>query len=166
MGLEVPRESIHLGREIGNGNFSNVMEALMTDHRGVARRVAAKVAVASGGEEDGRMLYMEAMQMRDLHHANVVALVGVCFASQPCMLLLELMDNGDLRTYLRLCADDAMAPMTQGHLLALATDAASGVSYLHAHRYVHRDIAARNVVLSEGFVAKIGDFGLCSWRYH
>ena len=35
------------------------------------------------------------------HHANVVRLVGVCFKSQPRMIVLELLAGGDVKTFLR-----------------------------------------------------------------
>ena len=50
------------------------------------------------------------------------------------------------------------------HLLKLSVDAASGFKYLQDSKYVHRDIAARNVLVSRTCVAKIGDFGLLGYR--
>ena len=47
------------------------------------------------------------------------------------------------------------------HLLKLSVDVATGFQYLQECKYVHRDIAARNVLVSGDHVAKIGDFGLC-----
>jgi insulin receptor len=160
VGIEVPLSSIKIVREIGNGNFSNVMEAVVEGRRGVQTTVAAKIAIATAADEDRRMLYGEAVRMRPLSHANVVRLVGVCFEGQQSMILLELMPNGDLKTYLRMCADDEQGKLSAAHKLKLARDCAAGVAYLHSVKYTHRDLAARNVVLSERFVAKIGDFGL------
>ncbi|VDK51592.1 unnamed protein product [Anisakis simplex] len=37
---------------------------------------------------------------------------------------------------------------------------AEGLAYLHAHRCIHRDIAARNVLYTHDKIAKISDFGL------
>ena len=39
-------------------------------------------------------------------------------------------------------------------------DAAAGLEYLHAHGLNHGNIAARNILLINGYCAKIGDFGL------
>ena len=42
----------------------------------------------------------------------------------------------------------------------IAYGAACGLAHLHDQNIVHRDIAARNVLLSAKFVAKLGDFGM------
>ena len=113
------------------------------------------------------MLYTEGKKMQRFKHANFVLLVGVCFSATPSCLLLELMVNGDLRTYLRACSqadseDKAResASLTTAHLNKLAVDCVCGFEYLASLKHVHRDLAARNVVLSASFTAKIGDFGM------
>ncbi len=49
--------------------------------------------------------------------------------------------------------------MCADHLLSLALDTAKGFAYLQEQKYVHRDLACRNVLVGGDFVAKIGDFG-------
>ncbi len=44
--------------------------------------------------------------------------------------------------------------------LLLAGDCADGLAYLARRDFVHRDIAARNVLVSSDRRAKIADFGL------
>jgi len=34
-------------------------------------------------------------------HANIVKLVGVCFDTRPYYIVLELLEGGDLKTFLR-----------------------------------------------------------------
>ena len=46
------------------------------------------------------------------------------------------------------------------HLLKFSVDVTKGFQYLQDCKYVHRDIAARNVLVSDACSAKIGDFGL------
>ncbi len=41
-------------------------------------------------------------------------------------------------------------------------DAAAGLMHIHESGFVHGDIACRNVFVSYGYRAKIGDFGLAS----
>ena len=48
-------------------------------------------------------------------------------------------------------------------LLMAAHDVSKACEYLEIQRFIHRDIAARNVLLSckeKGRIAKIGDFGM------
>ena len=42
----------------------------------------------------------------------------------------------------------------------IAGDCAEGLAYLSSHNFIHRDIAARNVLLSSERRAKIADFGM------
>merc|ERR1719482_1894699 len=44
-------------------------------------------------------------------------------------------------------------------LVAISTDVARGMMCLHDHGMVHRDLKPMNVLISEGWVAKIADMG-------
>ncbi|XP_037657755.1 macrophage colony-stimulating factor 1 receptor [Choloepus didactylus] len=47
-----------------------------------------------------------------------------------------------------------------GDLLRFCSQVAQGMAFLASKNCIHRDVAARNVLLASGCVAKIGDFGL------
>ncbi|XP_025264351.1 proto-oncogene tyrosine-protein kinase ROS-like [Camponotus floridanus] len=82
------------------------------------------------------------------------------------LLVLELMET-DLSKYLRDCRNlqpsDLHALRSQD-LLAMCEDVARGCCYLEELRFIHRDLACRNCLVSsrnrENRVIKIGDFGL------
>ena len=69
------------------------------------------------------------------------------------MLCMELADAGSLDKYLR------KHKTTTAAKLQLCVDAARGLAYLHSKKCVHRDVSARNCLMSHGRV-KISDFGL------
>ena len=46
-------------------------------------------------------------------------------------------------------------------LIKIAYEVCSGMVYPVGLNYIHRDIAARNVMLTTDLTAKLGDFGLC-----
>jgi serine/threonine protein kinase len=93
-------------------------------------------------------------------HENVVRLFGV----------VELA-NGDIGAVVEFCAQGALVDALYGEkarelsaaeLMQIAYDAACGVMHLHECKIVHRDIAARNVLLAgkKDLVAKVSDFGM------
>ncbi|XP_050988520.1 proto-oncogene tyrosine-protein kinase ROS isoform X2 [Labeo rohita] len=102
------------------------------------------------------------------NHPNILRLIGVCLRNEPHYLILELMEGGDLRSYLRGARPTANRKelLSLNSLLDISLDAATGCAYLEKMHFVHRDIAARNCLVSvRGYtdperVVKIGDFGL------
>lgn len=108
--------------------------------------------------------------MSDLHHPNIVCLLGVCMREEPMCMLFEYMSQGDLHEYLILHSprSDVSANSEDGtpHILELpdflhiAKQIAAGMDYLSAQHYVHRDLAARNCLVGENLTVKISDFGL------
>ncbi len=153
-------------REIGNGNFSHVREASVVGLKGFSGlpvSVAAKFSSEKVSQNDQSMLFSEAKQMTRFQHKNVVRLLGVCFQVTPCCILLELMPNGDVKSYFKawqaaVTANGSVA-ISPSHLWSIALDSAAGFEYLASIKHVHRDLAARNVVLAADGTAKIGDFG-------
>ena len=58
---------------------------------------------------------------------------------------------------------DRASPLVMKDLLLCAMDVAKGCEYLEGNHFIHRDIAARNCLLttkSSGRVVKIADFGM------
>ena len=108
----------------------------------------------------------EAKFMSQFRHKHVLKLLGFCSDADPPLLILELMEGGDLLKYLRenrtLEPSDSHALRLQD-LLAMCEDVARGC-YLEELHFVHRDLACRNCLISarnrENRIVKIGDFGL------
>lgn len=118
----------------------------------------------STGQSESDFL-MEAAIMAKFNHPNIVHLIGVCFDRHPRFIILELLAGGDLKNFLREGRNksDRPSPLTMKDLLFCALDVAKGCRYMESKRFIHRDIAARNCLLSSkgpGRVVKIADFGM------
>jgi serine/threonine protein kinase len=112
--------------------------------------VAAKVCHSSTPEDRKAQLLCEARVMNALRHPNIVSLVAVITHSAPVVLAMELMESGDLRSYLRQCSlkQSSTSPtrvVTWPQLLRVAWQVASALVFLEDKHVVHRDIAARSV---------------------
>ncbi|KAL0128719.1 hypothetical protein PUN28_003826 [Cardiocondyla obscurior] len=163
---EVPRKKIQLLRELGNGSFGMVYE-------GVARNVvkgkpevrcAVKTVNENATDRERIEFLNEASVMKAFNNHHVVRLLGVVSQGQPTLVVMELMVNGDLKTYLRshrpdVC-ENSKQPPTLRDILQMAVEIADGMSYLAAKKFVHRDLAARNCMVAEDLTVKIGDFGM------
>ena len=104
--------------------------------------------------------------MKDYNTEHVIKLLGVVSQGQPALVLMELMENGDLKNYLRSRRPDSennklgLPVPTLREVLQMAIEISDGMSYLSVKKIVHRDLAARNCMVSHDVVVKVGDFGM------
>ena len=95
--------------------------------------------------------------MSDLRHPNITLFLGVCFLPncQLPVLLMERLD-GSLDDLLETVPNIPLALKR-----SILEDVARGLLYLHKHtpQIIHRDLTAKNVLLTASLVAKITDFG-------
>uniref|UniRef100_A0A8D0G8B7 Tyrosine-protein kinase receptor n=1 Tax=Sphenodon punctatus TaxID=8508 RepID=A0A8D0G8B7_SPHPU len=164
---EIPRKNISLLRALGHGAFGEVYEGTVV---GIARdpnplQVAIKTLPEICSEQDEMDFLMEALIISKFSHQNIVRCIGVSLQSLPRFILLELMTGGDMKSFLRQNRPRMNQPstLTMQDLLNIARDIACGCKYLEENHFIHRDIAARNCLLTcsgPGRVAKIGDFGM------
>uniref|UniRef100_A0A8C6PFW6 Tyrosine-protein kinase receptor n=1 Tax=Nothobranchius furzeri TaxID=105023 RepID=A0A8C6PFW6_NOTFU len=164
---EVPRKNITLLRALGHGAFGEVYEGqvLGMSADGGSMQVAIKTLPEICSEQDEMDFLMEALIMSKFSHENIVRCVGVSLSILPRFILLELMTGGDMKSFLRQNRPRAnqTSSLTMLDLLQMARDIAFGCRYLEENQFIHRDIAARNCLLTcsgPDRVAKIGDFGM------
>ncbi|XP_074548823.1 tyrosine-protein kinase receptor [Halichoeres trimaculatus] len=164
---EVPRKNITLLRALGHGAFGEVYEGqvlgMSTDNSPM--QVAIKTLPEICSEQDEMDFLMEALIMSKFSHDNIVRCIGVSLNILPRFILLELMTGGDMKSFLRQNRPRAgqTSCLTMRDLLRMARDIAFGCRYLEENHFIHRDIAARNCLLTcpgPDRVAKIGDFGM------
>ncbi|XP_053315087.1 ALK tyrosine kinase receptor [Spea bombifrons] len=164
---EVPRKNISLIRGLGHGAFGEVYEGqvLSSPTDPTPLKVAVKTLPEVCSEQDELDFLMEALIISKFSHQNIVRCIGVSLQALPRFILLELMAGGDLKSFLRQTRPRLTQPssLTMLDLLNVARDIAHGCQYLEENHFIHRDIAARNCLLTcqgPGRVAKIGDFGM------
>merc|ERR1719323_2210050 len=108
---------------------------------------------------------MEALIMSKFNHPNIVHFIGVCFEKHPRFILLELLAGGDLKSFLRESRPkpDRPSPLVMKDLLLCAMDVAKGCEYLEGNHFIHRDIAARNCLLTTKGPGRVGKSPILAW---
>lgn len=152
---EVPRESVEISNELGLGNFGMVYRGVYDKSVPVAIKTISKTA----SQREKNEFLNEASVMKNFSTFHIIKLIGVVSIENPPFVIMELMENGDLKTYLRRIRDTRLVPDTC-RIMRMAAEIADGMAYLESKKYVHRDLAARNCMVSKDLVCKIGDFGM------
>ena len=116
------------------------------------------IDAANAGVENVAGKYVQECQlMSDLRHPNITLFLGVCFLPncQLPVLLMERLD-GSLDDLLETVPNIPLALKR-----SVLEDVSRGLLYLHKHtpQIIHRDLTAKNVLLTSYFVAKITDLG-------
>ncbi|KAL1518252.1 hypothetical protein ABEB36_001900 [Hypothenemus hampei] len=163
----IPRDQLRLVKALGQGAFGEVYQGCYrqrpcdTVEMPVAVKTLQELTVKQA-EDD---FLTEALIMSKFNHPNIVHFIGVCFDKHPKFIVLELLTGGDLKNFLRESRPkpDRPSVLNMKDLITIAMDIARGCKYLEEKRFIHRDIAARNCLLTTkgpGRVAKIADFGM------
>ncbi|KAL6741728.1 hypothetical protein Aduo_014955 [Ancylostoma duodenale] len=161
----LPWDEIAIGREIGTGAFGTVHEGRTNDDKAFAVKTICMNKSTSA--EAQREFAFEALFMHKFNHPNIVRLHWIQWDPPRLRIILELMEGGDLRSFLRDArpSQENLNPFDLSILdiVNISLDIARGCEELNRQKYIHRDLAARNCLLTErgpNRRAKIGDFGM------
>ena len=150
---EIRRTNVKLLDQLGKGNFGQVYKGLLDEIPGTPGYIVAVKTMSLPGADRYGML-QEAALMAQLNHAHVVRLIGVVTMGEPLLVVIEFCEYGSLDGYVK------RVQLEHVDKLGLAADCAEGMAYLASRNFVHRDIAARNVLVNSERRGKISDFGM------
>jgi WD40 repeat protein len=140
-------------RELGRGGMGVVYLARQD---GLGRLVALKMILAGehAGKHERRRFRSEAEAAARLQHPNVVPVFEVGEHAGHPYMALEYCPGGGLDRKL------AGTPLPPREAAVLAQTLARAVQAAHDKGVVHRDLKPANVLLADGGVPKVTDFGL------
>lgn len=153
----IHEKDITLSIKLGDGSFGVVRKGEWVAPGNRIIPVAVKILKADTLAQPGVIedFFKEVQAMHALDHPNLIRLHGVVL-SQPMMMVTELAANGSLLDTLRNQCKNTALPLIWNWSVQMAT----GMAYLESKRFLHRDLACRNVLLASANKIKIGDFGL------
>nr|CAH7751181.1 unnamed protein product [Callosobruchus chinensis] len=155
---ELVRSQIELHEILGEGQFGDVHKGTVRTKDNVLIPVAVKTCKGDADLATTEKFLEEAYIMQKFDHPHIIKLIGVCSES-PVWIVMELAKLGELRAYLQ----THKSRLDLANLLLYAYQLSTALSYLESKKYVHRDIAARNVLVSTDKCVKLADFGLSRW---
>lgn len=119
---------------------------------------------------------------RSISHRGVSKLFGLCLEMEPHYMVLEYTDWGDLKQFLLATAGVSRSkeingdgkdpkkkssppPLNTPQILALAHQTARAMDIIYRSRFIHKDLATRNCIISSNFVVKVCYPALCKDKY-
>ncbi|CAA7401867.1 unnamed protein product [Spirodela intermedia] len=149
---------------LGEGGFGSVFKGWIDEHTLCATKPGAGMVVAvkklNPESFQGHKEWLTEVQyLGQLHHPNLVKLIGYCSEGDNRLLVYEFMSKGSLENHL---FRRGSQPLSWAIRLKVAVGAARGLSFLHdsESQVIYRDVKASNILLDADFLAKLSDFGL------
>ena len=169
--LDFPRQSrfsrsnIEEGAKLGNGAFGEVNQGTLQVGKASVRIAVKHVLAAKATDAQRKDTIVECRLQCELESPFVVKCFGFATGPGPddFSILLELMDLGDLPSYVKSLTQDGARQLSKAERLQWMIEVASALEYMHASGLIHADVAARNLCLCHyqgRVVCKLTDFGL------
>ena len=149
---ELPRKNILLTEILQEGVFSGIWKGKLRDGD-ESMNVIGKISDL--GTTSMTDFFEEAVIMNSLHHPNIARIHGICSKEYPILIVTEYFQKGSLSNYLHSMSGKSLKV---NDLIAISAQVAHGMAYLEKCKVVHRNLAARNVFITEDNFVKVGDF--------
>ena len=100
-------------------------------------------------------LFREAQSAGILSHPNIVTIYDIAEANGLAYIFMEFVDGPPLEKIL-----NSPEPLLPAGVISILHQTATALDYAHKKGIVHRDIKPANILIHEGTLAKITDFGV------
>ncbi|KAL8167896.1 hypothetical protein V2J09_009395, partial [Rumex salicifolius] len=151
---------------LGEGGFGAVFKGWIDEHSLTPTRPGTGMVIAvkrlnQEGVQGHKEWLTEITYLGQLHHPNLVKLIGYCLEDEHRLLVYEFMPRGSMENHLfRRSAH--FQPLSWALRMKVALGAASGLAFLHSDeaKVIYRDFKTSNILLDLHYNAKLSDFGL------
>ncbi|KAJ7960004.1 Cysteine-rich receptor-like protein kinase [Quillaja saponaria] len=142
--------------KLGEGGFGEVYKGTLKNGKVVAVK---KLALGQSSRVDATF-ESEVKLISNVHHRNLVRLLGCCSKGPERLLVYEYMENSSLDKFL---FGERRGSLNWKQRYDIILGTARGLAYLHEEFHVciiHRDIKTSNILLDDYLQPRIADFGL------
>ncbi|WRX22078.1 Serine-threonine/tyrosine-protein kinase [Theobroma cacao] len=140
--------------KIGEDSFYTVYEGYINDSCQYPVRI-----MRLKPDSDHQKFLTEMDLLSNLHHPNIVSLIGYCLDGSYRIIVLRHMAHGTLHDHLH-GKIGYKSPLSWKRRLEICVGVARGLERLHAGNslIIHRDIKCMNILLDQNWVANISNF--------
>ncbi|MEP6536318.1 MAG: protein kinase [Bryobacteraceae bacterium] len=149
--------------ELGRGAMGVVYRALDPAIRRTVAIKTIRLTEFVDPKEQTRLrdrLMREAQSAGILSHPNIVTIYDVAEEDGVAYIAMEFVDGPTLERLLH------NTPPTPKFIVSVIQQTATALDYAHKRGIVHRDIKPANIMIHEGTIAKIADFGVAKIQSH
>ncbi|ELT99484.1 hypothetical protein CAPTEDRAFT_108481, partial [Capitella teleta] len=166
--MNFPRHDLQTLGMLGKGHYGDVFLAKAHGIKDGEPETLVVVKSLLTRDEAHHFEFRREMDLfSKLNHENIVKLLGVCREMEPQFLITEYCEWGDLKQFLWATRPDngkrnvKLPPLTIAQKVTMCQQVAVGMEHVSNHRFVHKDLATRNVLLSPTLDLKITSLCLC-----
>ncbi|RCV28501.1 hypothetical protein SETIT_5G409100v2 [Setaria italica] len=144
----------NFSERLGAGSFGSVFKGVLPNATIVA------VKKLEGFHQGDKQFRAEVSTIGNIHHMNLIRLLGFCSKGPMRLLVYEYMPSGSLDKHL---FGSSSTTLSWKIRYQIAAGIAKGLAYLHEECrdcIIHCDIKPENILLDDSFVPKVADFGL------
>lgn len=139
---------------LGYGSFGLVYKGLLRD--------GTVVAIKRRPGAPRQEFVSEVTYLSEIHHRNLVTILGYCQESGFQVLVFEHIPNGSVCNHLYDTRLESSTKLEFKQRLSIAVGAAKGLCHLHGLKppMVHKNFKTANVLVDEDFIAHVSDAGI------
>ncbi|XP_054453787.1 misshapen-like kinase 1 isoform X2 [Anoplopoma fimbria] len=157
--LRDPAGIFELVEVVGNGTYGQVYKG-----RHVKTGQLAAIKVMEVTEEEEEEIKLEINMLKSYsHHRNIATYYGAFIKKGPAgqdhqlWLVMEYCGAGSVTDLVKKTKGNSLK---EDWIAYICREVLRGLSHLHAHHVIHRDIKGQNVLLTENAEVKLVDFGV------
>ncbi|XP_022705480.1 tyrosine-protein kinase-like otk [Varroa jacobsoni] len=167
--LHFPRKDLQTVMLLGRGDFGDVY---LAKPNGIAEDMVMVKSLHSSEEASQSEFRRQTEMYSKLNHQGICRVVGMCAETEPLLVMYEHTDWGDLKQFLLATRKDTPAPqgnrppaLTTAQCMGICHQVALAMDYLSNHRFVHKDLATRNCLVTSKLDIKISSPSLSKDTY-
>uniref|UniRef100_A0A672L2E2 Inactive tyrosine-protein kinase 7-like n=1 Tax=Sinocyclocheilus grahami TaxID=75366 RepID=A0A672L2E2_SINGR len=164
--LHFPRNNLHTITTLGKGEFGEVLLAKAKAAEDEEETVVLVKSLQARDEQMQLDFRRECDMFAKLSHANVARLLGICREVEPHYMIMEYTDMVTSYMYINICQDKPHSLSAVCPQVFVCLQVARGMEHLSNQRFVHKDLAARNCLISSKRQIKVSALGLSKDVYN